>query len=274
MPRPKSAGKGSSYYRPKKNFDKTVKEIVRKELTEELEEKQAIVEYSAVPLLSAIPSGAVINGGGNFFKLMPQISQSTAGAAGKAYNERVGNEIRLKSVNIDGFLTYDSNRAISLENSKLAVRVMILRARELSDQELLFDNMPTDTLLRLGDFSSSGLAGPTNFTGVPLDSFRDINRDTFAVRYDKVHYLNANTVLSGTTSVTTTYTPSGLKMFHHKLTFGKNGLKLKYSSGQDEQPNNFPYFMVVGVSSMAQNAVPSNNIVEATFQMTSKYTDA
>ena len=63
---PKSTG--ASYYRPKKNFDKTVKDIVRKELSEELEEKQAIVEYSAVPLLSAIPMGAVINGGGNFFK--------------------------------------------------------------------------------------------------------------------------------------------------------------------------------------------------------------
>ena len=208
MPKNSTATKGS-YYRPKKNFDKTVKDIVRKELAEELEEKQAIVEYSAVPLLSAIPFGSVINGGGNFFKLLPEIAQSTAGGAGSAYNERVGNEIRLKSVDINGFLTYDSNRAIALENSKLAVRVMILRAREINDQELLFNNMPTDTLLRLGDFASSGSAGPTNFTGVPLDSMRDINRDAFAVRYDKVHYLNANAVLSGTTQVTTTYTPPG-----------------------------------------------------------------
>jgi len=269
---PKSTG--ASYYRPKKNFDKSVKDIVRKELSEELEEKQAIVEYSAVPLLSAIPMGAVINGGGNFFKLMPEISQSTAGGAGKAYNERVGNEIRLKSINIDGFLTFASNRTLNLTNSKLAVRVMILRSKEINDQELLFDNMPTDTLLRNGDFSSSGLAGPTNFTGVPLDSIRDLNRDTFAVRYDTVHSLNANTALSGTTSVTTTYTPSGLKMFQHKLTFGKNGLKLKYSSNADKQPNNMPYFCVIGISSMADNAVPSNNIVEATFQMTSRYTDA
>lgn len=247
---------------------------MRKELAHEIEEKQAIVEYSAIPIPAAIPSGIVFNGGGNFFKLMPQISQSTAGGAGSAYNERIGNEISLKSIDINGFLSYDNNRALDLKNSKIAVRVMILRAKEINDQELLFDNMPTDQLLRQGNFLSSGVKGPTNYTGLPLDSFRDINRDAFSVKYDKVLYLKCDTVLSGSTQVTTTYTPSGLKMFRHKLTFGKRGLKLKYDSGLDEQPNNMPYFMAIGYSSMAANAVPGDNLIEASFQMTSKYTDA
>lgn len=256
-------------------LDKKVKQIVRQELSEELEEKHAITEYSNVPILPVIPSGAVINGGGNFFKLMPEIFQSTTGSAGSAYNERVGNEINLKEVEISGFLNYGpaAVAGIDYKNSKLAVRVMILRAREVMDQELLFDNMPTDGLIRFGE-QSTGFAGPIPYQGLPLDSFREINRDIFAVRYDKVHYLNAPALLTGVTSVTTSNVPSGLKMFKHKLTFGKNGLKLKYSASTDTQANNFPYFMVIGYSSMAQNATPDNNLIQATFQMSSTYTDA
>jgi len=259
----------------RKTFDKSVKEIVRKELAQELEEKHAITEYSNVPLLPNIPSGIVLNGQGNFFKLMPEIFQSTTGAAGSAYNERVGNEINLKELEINGFLNYGpaSVSGVDYRNAKLAVRVMILRAKEVNDQELLFDNMPTDGLIRFGE-QATGAAGPIPFQGLPLDSFRAINRDIFSVRYDKVHYLNAPAILAGTTSVSTSNVPSGLKMIKHTLNFGKNGLKLKYSASSDTQANNFPYFMVIGYSSMAQNALPGNNLIQATFQMRSKYTDS
>lgn len=271
MPRPK----GKRERTPSKSMQKSVKEIVRKELAHELEEKHAITEYSNVPLLPIIPSGPVINGGGNFFKLIPQIYQSTTGGAGSAYNERVGNEINLKEVDINGFINYGpaSVSGVDYKNAKVAVRVMILRAREVSDQELLFDNMPTDGLVRFGE-QTTGFAGPVPYRGLPLDSFREINRDIFAVRYDKVHYLNAPAILAGTSSVSTSNVPSGLKMINHTLKFGKSGLKLKYSASSDRQPNNFPYFMVIGYSSMSQNAVPGNNLIQATFNISSTYTDA
>ncbi|AXH74568.1 MAG: capsid protein [Cressdnaviricota sp.] len=260
--------------RNSKRFEKSVKAIVHKELTQELEEKHAITEYSNVPILPSIPTGVVLNGQGNFFKLMPEIFQSSTGAAGSAYNERVGNEINLKEVDINGFLNFGpaSIAGVDYKNAKLAVRVMILRAKEVNDQELLFDNMPTDGLIRFGE-QATGAGGPVQYVGLPLDSFREINRDTFSVRYDKVHYLNAPATIVGTTSVTTSNVPSGLKMIKHKLTFGK-GLKLKYSASTDTQANNFPYFMVIGYSSMSQNAVPDNNLIQATFQMRSRYTDA
>lgn len=269
------ASKGYKGRKPTKRFEKNVKEIVRETLTNEIEEKHAITEYSNVPLLPAIPGGVVLNGQGNFFKLMPEIYQSTVGGAGSAYNEREGNEINLKELEINGFLNYGpaSVSGVDYRNAKLAVRVMILRAKEVNDQELLFNNMPTDALIRFGE-QTTGAGGPVSYDGLPLDSFRDINRDTFAVRYDKVHYLNAPAILAGTTSVTTSNVPSGLKMIRHTLKFGKNGLKIKYSGSSDVQPNNFPYFMVIGYSSMAQNAVPGNNLIQATFQMRSKFTDA
>lgn len=267
---PQKAGR-----KTRKNLKKQVSEIVRDQLSHELEEKHAITEYSNVPLLPSIPTGIVLNGQGNFFKLMPEIFQSTTGSAGSAYNERVGNEINLKELEINGFLNFGpaAISGVDYKNAKLAVRVMILRAKEVNDQELLFDNMPTDGLIRFGE-QATGAGGPVQYVGLPLDSFREINRDTFSVRYDKVHYLNAPATIVGVSSVTTSNVPSSMKIIKHTLSFGKNGLKLKYSASTDTQANNFPYFMVIGYSSLSQNAVPDNNIIQATFQMRSKYTDA
>lgn len=255
-----------------KRFEKNVQEIVRKQLTQEIEEKHCIVDYVRT-VNPAITSGNVTSNP-NFFQLMPEISQSVSGSAGKAYNTRIGNEINLKELEVNGFINYASERALDNTNAKLAVRIMILRAKEINDQETLFQDMPTDSLIRFGNFASGTPNGAAAYQGFTLDSFRDINRDAFSVRYDKVINLNADRVLSGTTSVTTTYTPSGVRLFSHKLKFGKNGLKLKYSSQADEQANNMPYFMVVGYSSMTENTVPALALVDVNCSVVGTYTDA
>jgi len=260
----------------KQTFDKKVKEIVKKELEEEIEEKHAITEYSSIFLRRDVPGGVVLNGQGNFFKILPEIDQSVTGEAGRAYNTRIGNEINLKSIDLNGYISYaNSNTAQSdYENAKLAVRVMILRSKAINDQELLFDNMPTDTLLRFGQQAASGANGSRSYDGFPLDSFREINRETFSVRYDKVHYLDAPVILPGATQPDVTVVPSRSKMFKHKLTFGKNGLKLKYSAAADVNPNNFPYFMVVGYSSMSSTVQPDNLLARMTVSCVGTYTDA
>jgi len=265
-------GKGKSG----KTLDKKVKEIVKKQMSEEVEEKYAITEYESIFMNRDIPSGVVLNGSGNFFKILPEIDQSPVGDAGRSYNTRIGNEICLKSIDLNGYVSYaNSNTAqIDYQNAKLAVRVMILRAKEINDQDLLFDNMPTDTLLRFGNQSATGTNGPTNFSGFPLDSFRTINRDTFSVRYDKVIYLDAPVILPGSSQPDITVVPSRSKFFNHKLTFGKNGLKLKYSKQSDVNANNFPYFMVVGYTSMSSTVRPDNQLVRMTLSSVGTYTDA
>lgn len=260
----------------KQTLDNKVKEIVKKQMSEEIEEKHAITEYEAISLNRNIPAGVVFNGNGNFFKILPEIDQSPTGEAGRAYNVRIGNEINLKSIDLNGYLSYAGafTGQADYQDAKLAVRVMILRAKEVSDQELLFDNMPTDTILRFGSQSATGGNGATGYTGFPLDSFRDINRDTFSVRYDKVFYLDAPVALPGSSSPDVTVVPSKSRMFKHKLTFGKNGLKLKYSAQADVNPNNFPYFMVVGYSSMSGTIQPNNALVKMTLSSVGTYTDA
>jgi len=265
-----------------KRFEKSVKSIVQKELSEELEEKHAICEYQNIAINRAIPSGVVINAGeggstGNFYKILPEIEQSATGEAGRAYNTRIGNEIKLKEIDLHGYLAHtdDAVQDISLPNSRLAVRVMILRAKEINDGEVLFNNMPTDTLIRFGTFSATGTSGPAPFGGFVLDPFRDINRDTFAVRYDKTFQINAPVLITGNDSDTTAgVIPATTKIFRHKLKFGGGGLKLKYSSSTDLEPNSFPYFLCVGYSSTTGSSGPENAKVRMSMSCVGTYTDA
>lgn len=263
-----------------KRFVKSVTDIVQKELKEELEEKHAIAEYQNIAINRTIPSGVVLNADnagttGNFYKILPEIEQSATGEAGRAYNTRIGNEINLKEIDLHGYMTHvdDATNDISYPNAKLAVRVMILRAKEINDGAVLFDNMPTDTLLRFGTFDATGTSGPAPFGGFVLDPFRDINRDTFAVRYDKVFQVNAPVLISGA-SAQTGVIPSTTRIFRHKLTFGKRGLKLKYSASTDLEPNNFPYFLCVGYSSVTGSSAPENGKVKMTMSCVGTYTDA
>ena len=267
MPRKRAPRKNT------KRFEKNVKEIVQKELAEEIEEKIAIVEYPNQIPQRAIPSGNVA-GSTNFYKLLPSINQSTTGDAGAKYNMRVGNEIRLKSIDIDGFLNYrypEVDVAFGYQDAKIAVRIMIVRAKQFNDTSKAFADMPTDVLIRNSSALSANV-GP--YGGFTMDSFRDINRDAFAVRYDKVHYLNAPVEVSGTSSPALSFIPSGLKLFKHRLTFGNKGLKLTFSNQTDTEAENFPYFLIVGYSSMVNASVPSNNLVDLSLTCLAKYTDA
>lgn len=253
---------------------------IKQVLNAMLEKKQAITEYPDVLIKPSIPSGAVSNGTGNFFKILPQIDQSVSGEAGMAYNTRIGNEVTLRSLDITGMLSYNGGitTQANLKDSKLAVRVMILRAKDINDTAVLFDNMPTGVLLRYGNQIGGGTsAGVGSYGGFSLDAFRQINRDMFSVRYDEVFELDSPAKFPGTNVAGDSaygVSPSSTRLFKHKLLFGQNGLKLKYSNITDNQANNFPYFMVIGYSSMASSAQPSNDLVRCTMSFAGRYTDS
>jgi len=271
MPDKKSKG---NYYRPKYNFDKSVKAVVKEELARELEEKHAIVQYDTIPISRNIPSGVVFNGQGNFFQIMPAIAQSTPSGTGRAYNERIGNEIILKKLKIRYFLNYVAPDALEVRpmDYKIGVRVMVLKCKEFGDVAKAFDAMPTDKLIRFGTYS--GTSGPGPYAADPLDMQAEINRDVFTVRYDKLHTLTAPVSIDGTTSVDTVAPPSGLKFGEYDMTFGKSGLKLKFTDLNDEIANNFGYFIAVGYSSLSDPNKPANALAEMTLNCSASFTDA
>lgn len=273
MPRTKTTAR-----KPTARFEKNVKDIVREELKEEIERKKALVSYDNITLNSAIPSGDVASSM-NYMRILGPIDQvsyalptATAGEQG-GYNFRVGDEISLKDVDIKGFVSYADLTINQQINTRIGVRVMILRQRDENTDVGFVANSHADKLLMNGELS---VPGPGSFSGRPLNLIQEINRDLYAVRYDKTFYLNQSLQINGTTNVnrSTGGTEHTLKFFQHKLTFGKGGLKLKYTDGNSDTPNNFPYVLVVGYTNLVDDAAAGNNQINITMSSVATYTDA
>ena len=167
-----------------KRFEKNVKAIVQEELQEELEDKVAVIGFNDVNVpTAAIPNGNVA-GNANITRIFPLISQGDG-----QYNQRVGNEIRLKHLDIKMLLNYSLSDLSTAENEDTAVgvRVMILRQKDQNSAAGVVTDFQGNKLLENG--LTTG--GPAQFTGETFNLCQKINREQFSVRYDKVHYLEA-----------------------------------------------------------------------------------
>lgn len=267
MPRPKGTRA--------KRFEKNVKEIVRNELKEEIEEKHALVSYDNNSLNANIPSGDV-QSSMNYMRLLgpiDQISYAQTAQDQGGYNMRIGDEIMLKSVKIKGFVSFADLTINQQINARVGVRVMILRQRDENTDVGFVENSHADKLLANGELA---VPGPGSFTGRPLNLIQEVNRDLYAVRYDKTFYLNQSVQIDGTTNAkrSTAGTDHTLRFFQHTLTFGKRGLKLRYTDGNADTPNNFPYVMVVGYTNLVDDAAASNEAVNITMNSVATYTDS
>ena len=251
-----------------KRFVKNVKAIVRDELQEELENKVGVIGMNDVDLdTSAIPNGNVA-ASSNIVRILPLISQGDG-----QYNERIGNEIRLKHLDIKMLINYGlANLSTNNnEDTSLGVRVMILRQKDANASAAAIENFQGNKLLENGLASGA----PAAFSGDTFNLLQKINREQFTVRYDKVHYIDAAYRYSGGgTTVTQSFFPPKSKVISKRLSFGKNGLKLTYGNGASSDPTNFPYFMVLGVASTVSTTVPSNNLLRYSYSANASYTDA
>lgn len=259
----------------KKSFDKRVKDIVVNEMKQELEVKQALISYDNNTLNANIASGDV-QSSFNYMRLLGPIDQvsfaQTAQDQG-GYNIRVGDEIVLKHLDVKGFVSYNDLTIQQQANARIGVRVMILRQRDENTDLGFVSNSHADKLLMNGELATPG---PGSFTGRPLNVIQEINRDLYSVRYDKTFNLNQAVQISGTSNPnrSTAGTGNTLRFFQHKLTFGKRGLKLKYTDGNSDTPNNFPYVMVVGYTNLVDDSVATNGQINVTMSSVATYTDA
>lgn len=252
--------------RRSKNFQKSVTEIVRKELQEELEEKVAVIGRTDVAISTpAIPNGNVV-GSTNFISLMPTIIQGTG-----QYNERMGNELRLKYIDLKMLLHYKNVGMSFFENSSIGVRVMILRQKDQGSFTGLLTDFQGNKLLENGAVIAPG---PGQFFGNTFNLLQKINREQFSVRYDKVHYMSNPFKRNDTGGELVYATPPRPKAINHKLSFGKKGLKLTYGNSGSSDATNFPYIMVVGYASTVAGTLPDNGVIAYSYSANAAYTDA
>lgn len=250
--------------RGSKNFAKKVKEIVRDEIAVESENKVAVIGFNDTDVNTPnVPNGDV-SASTNFVKLMPLISQGT-----KQYNNRVGNEIRLKSLEIKMLLNLAlaDMSATTNANTGIGVRVMILRQKDQNSQIGVIENFQGDKLLEQGAILTPG---PASFSGDTWNLVQKINREQFAVRYDKVFQLDAPHKYDNTG----VQFPCKTKVMSHTLRFGKQGLKLTFGDGTSDSPTNFPYIMVIGYASTTSSLTPDNDLVRYSYSSNANYTDA
>lgn len=249
-----------------RNFTKKVTEIVRKELTQELEEKVAVIGATDVSVMTpAIPTGNVF-GSSNFPLIFPTINQGLG-----QYNERVGNEIRLKSIDLKMLLHFKTLGSEFPENSSLGVRVMILKQKDEASYVGAMENFQGNKLLENGNVIVSG---PAQFYGNTFNLCQKVNREQFSVRYDKVHYVDNPWRINSGGGQQVFASPPRPKVINHKLTFGKRGLKLTYGDGASTYPVNFPYVMVIGYASTVSAQVPDNAAIAYSYSANASYTDA
>lgn len=259
-----------------KRFEKSVKAIVREELQEELEDKVAVIGQDMFNIDTAgIPTGNVATSS-NVIKLMPFINQGL-----NQYNSRIGNEIRLKHLDLKMIIAYDALQSrISADNptdQSIGVRVMILRQKDENSANGLVENFQGNKLLENGGIS---VAGPASFTGQTFNLIQKINREQFSVRYDKTFYMDAPfsnkpvTAPNVPAEASQPVLPPKVRTMQHRLKFGKNGLKLTFGDQLSESPTNFPYVMVIGYASTCSSVAPSNNLVRVSYTSNAAYTDA
>lgn len=270
--------------KPKKTAEKKMADVALTVFNKQAEVKEAVIEFQNRSPPAAILTGDIAgnpisnlrpNGQqSNYYYLMPGIAQSVAGSAGRKYNTRIGNEIVLKSIHLQGILNYTQSFATDTlpQNKKIMVRFMILSQKRAG-------NFTT----ALGNISNRMLVNGTNadentgsFNGVALDSIRGINRDVFTVHYEKKLYLDAPVIAPGTTEPDVGLVPSLIKFVDKKIYFGgKTGLKLSFANASATVPENFNPFICVGYSSVStSNLQASDGLVNFAYNATAHYTDA
>lgn len=252
----------------KNSFANKVKAIVHDELQEELEEKHGLIGESNTRITTApIPFGNV-GGFTNFVRIFPPITQGDG-----QYNQRVGNEIRLKEIDITLLLQYASGEdfpsPIDYQDASLGVRVMILRQRDENGAQGAQDNFHGDKLLEVGP-----AGGPGPYQALTFNNLQKINREQFAVRYDHTHYIDRNVGYNESGGQLAFGRPPRPSVMRHKLTFGKQGLKLTFGDQASTDPTNLPYFLLVGYASTIDNIAPNDGIVQMSYSCNSTYTDA
>lgn len=252
----------------KATFAKKVKAIVHEELQEELEEKHGLIGESNTRITTAtIPFGNVA-GFTNFIDIFPPITQGDG-----QYNQRVGNEIRLKHIDITMLLQYaagdDFPAPVDYQDASIGVRVMLLRQKDANSFANAKENLQGNKLLENGP-----AGGPSSYNALTFNNLQKINREQFAVRLDKTFYIDRNVGYNASAGQLAFNRPPRPVVMKHRLSFGKQGLKLTFGDALSTNPTNLPYFLLVGYASTIDNIAPNDGIIQYSYSANSQYTDA
>jgi len=233
--------------KPSKTFVKKVQRIIHKDT------ETKVVVYSS----NATAFNQQINSTGDALRLMPQISNGTA------ENQKIGNVIRLQSLNIRGVLTFAYQAAAV--NSRIGVRLLVLKAKRFTDWNQSATDLATN-YTRLLEGSAAG------FTGLVADFNTPINRDYFSVVKDMRMYISQSVNTAATAVADTVNTT---KFINFNVPYSRRNIIFDQDFSATEAVN-YPYFMCLGYCKLDGSAadLPATTYLTLQYTATAKYEDA
>lgn len=215
------------------NFNRKVKAVI----ASLKEDKQAFTTTGN----SLLKFNSGIDSVGDLVQILPGISQ------GVAENQRIGNQICAKNLNVRGYLKLDVNDVSdSTKLPNVVARMMVVSMKTAGCFTDAQSQSPkVASLLKKGGTT-------TTFAGNLQDIYAPINRDVFTVHYDKKFYLRQdfiNAVGASPPSTTISQDVSKTVKFFNLNVKCKNKI-LKYDEdvGSDILPSNFAPFILLGYS--------------------------
>ena len=200
-----------------------------------------------------------LNAVGDCLRLMPLIAQGTA------ENQRIGNEIKLKSLNLRGVLTFTLAQTASA-NTRIGVRLLILKAKRYMDWNASASDFGTN-YTKLLEGSVNG------FTGSLADFNTPINKDYFTVVADKRFYMSQSIQAGGATPGQAQISET-TKFINMRIPYSRRNIQYDQDFNSSE-PLNYPYMMVLGYTKLGGDVADSGATTYLTLQYntTATYTD-
>jgi len=234
--------------KPSKAFVRKVQKIIHKD-----------VETKTVVFPSNVTSfNQQIDSTGDCLRLMPQIANGTA------ENQKIGNVIRLQSLNIRGVLTFTQAQATAA-NTRIGVRLMILKSKRHGDWNAAALDFATNYTKLLEGTTTGFLGTVAQFNTPP-------NHDYFSVVMDKRMYMSQSLQnVAGITydNINTT------KFVNFNVPYSRRNVIYDQDFSGTE-PTNYPYFMVVGYTKLDGSAadLPATSYLTFQYTSTAKFEDA
>jgi len=231
-----------------KSFAKKVQSIIHKD-----QETKTVVFSS-----NTTSFNQQIDSTGDCLRLMPAIANGTA------ENQKIGNVIRLQSLNIRGVLTFTQAQATSA-NTRIGVRLMVLKAKRYGDWNAGAIDFATN-YTKLLEGTTTGFQGLVSQFNTPP------NHDYFSVVMDKRFYMSQSLQnVAGITydNINTT------KFVNFNVPYSRRNVLYDQDFSATE-PTNYPYFMVLGYTKLDGSAadLPATSYLTFQYTATAKYEDA
>lgn len=236
--------------KPAKSFAERVKAVIAADV------ETKVVVFNSSPTAF----NQQINAAGDCLRLMPAILNGTA------ENQKIGNVIKLQSLNIRGVLTFALGQTTAA-NTRIGVRMMILKAKRYNDWNAGALDFGTAGYTKLLEGTNLGFQGTVAQFNTPA------NRDYFSVVMDKRFYMSQS-FSAATTNTAEVWNTT--KFVNFKVPYCKNRKVIYDQDYSVDEPTNFPYFLVLGYTKLDGSAadLPATAYLTFQYSATAHYEDA